>query len=92
MTDQTPPRRPGRSSKVAGIRQWAQSPEAQRQLDDQRRAQQAEATAAAKLTEAQNEAVAALKAAGFTVRGINCSATTARQLAAWVQQHTDKAN
>ncbi|MFF7884322.1 hypothetical protein ACH40F_29115 [Streptomyces sp. NPDC020794] len=66
----------------------AQSPEYRRQLAEQRRDEEEKAAAAAKLAEAQGEALAALKAAGFTVNGISCSAKTAHQLAAWVQQHS----
>jgi hypothetical protein len=91
MTDQKPPRQPGRSSKVAGIRQMAQSPEYQRELEEQRRTREEDAAAAARLAEAQGDALAALKAAGFAIKGISCSEKTARQLAVWVQQHTLKA-
>ncbi|NUQ96389.1 MAG: hypothetical protein HOY79_07410 [Streptomyces sp.] len=103
MTDEQPPRRPGYSAKVASIRKWAQSPEYQRQVDEQQNAVAAKAEAARQAAaadaEAQHDIIAALAAAGFkvfpdarkghvTVR-LSCTPRTANRIATWVQQHAD---
>lgn len=102
MTEHQPPKRPT-SSRVAAIRKMAQSPEYQRQLEEQQQAAAAEAEAVRRVSaadaEAQQDIIAALNAAGFkvfpdarkghvTVR-LSCAPRTAGLVAAWVRQQAE---
>jgi hypothetical protein len=102
MTEQ-PPRRPGYSAKVEGIRQMTQSPEYQRRLEEGRRAEEAAAAAreasAAADAKAQQEIVEALAAAkikvfpaarkGHVTVSFSCTPRTAQSIAALIRQHAD---